>query len=291
MAGDWIKMRCNLWDDPRVARLCDLTDCGEAAIVGAMYWLWASADQHSEDGIMPGLSLQSIDRKTGVKGFGAAMVEIGWLADHPEGVRIVRFDEHNGASAKKRCQTAKRVANFKAGNAEVTHEALPDESDCVSGALPREREEKSQQPISEQRVVVETSPPAQPAAATKAVRGSRLPDDWQLPKAWGEWALQEKPGWTADDVRRCADKFRDHWLSATGRTATKADWQATWRNWVRNEQGPPARASPQFDARSADRKRAVAELTGVPTTELGGNQHERIEREINPAPRLACAVG
>lgn len=48
MAGDWIKMRSNLWDDPRVARICDLTDVGEAAVVGGLYWLWATADQHSE---------------------------------------------------------------------------------------------------------------------------------------------------------------------------------------------------------------------------------------------------
>ena len=286
MAGDWIKMRGNLWNDPRVSRLCDLTDQGEAAIIGGLYWLWATADQHSEDGVMVGLSIRSIDRNTGIKGFGDAMVVIGWIADHPEGIRIVRFDEHNGASAKKRCQTAKRVANFKAGNAEVTLDALPDEDDCVSGALPRERdrEEKSKQPISEQTVVVETSPPAQPVATTKAVRGSRLPADWHLPKAWGEWALQEKPGWSADDVRRCADKFRDHWHAVAGRAATKASWEATWRNWVRNEQGPPARASPSFDAKSADRKRAIAELTGV-------TNEPRIEREINPPIRLAAGLG
>ena len=43
MAGDWIKMRGNLWDDPRVAKLCDLTDCGEAQIIGKVsYWLWAT---------------------------------------------------------------------------------------------------------------------------------------------------------------------------------------------------------------------------------------------------------
>lgn len=150
MAGDWIKMRGNLWSDPRISRLCDLTDQGEAAIIGGLYWLWATADQHSEDGIMAGLSLRSIDRNTGIKGFGEALCSIGWIADHPEGIRIVRFDEHNGSSAKKRCQTAKRVANFKAGNTEVTQGALPDEDDCVSGALPREREEKSKPSISEQ---------------------------------------------------------------------------------------------------------------------------------------------
>lgn len=120
MAGDWIKMRSNLWDDPRIAKLCDITDQSEAAIVGGLYWLWATADQHSEDGLMHGLTLRAIDRKTGIPGFGEALVVAGWLADHPEGVRIVRFNEHNGESAKKRCQTAKRVANFKAKNAQET---------------------------------------------------------------------------------------------------------------------------------------------------------------------------
>lgn len=149
MAGDWIKMRGNLWDDPRVSRLCDLTNQSEAAIVGGLYWLWATADQHTEDGIMPCLTLRQIDRKTGVQGLGQALCDIGWLADHPEGVRILNFEEHNGASAKKRCQTAKRVANFKSGNAEVTQPALADEQDSVSSALPREekrREELIQDP-------------------------------------------------------------------------------------------------------------------------------------------------
>ncbi len=32
-----------------------------------------------------------------------------------------------------------------------------------------------------------------------------------------------------------ADTFRDFWISKSGATAIKLDWQATWRNWVRNE--------------------------------------------------------
>jgi hypothetical protein len=145
MAGDWIKMRGNLWDDPRVARLCDLTDQQEAMVIGGLYWLWATADQHSEDGVMPGLTLRQIDRKTGVKGMAEALIAIGWLADHPEGVHIIRFEEHNGASAKKRAVTAKRVANHRAGNDDVTPEALQNEHASVTGALAREREEKEKE--------------------------------------------------------------------------------------------------------------------------------------------------
>jgi hypothetical protein len=143
MAGDWIKMRSNLWDDPRVARLCDLTDCGEAAVIGGLYWLWSTADQHSEDGCMPGLTPRSIDRKTGIPGFAAALIEIDWLADDPQGVVLKRFEEHNGASAKARAQTAKRVAAHK-GNAKVTQEALPEEQETVSGALPREEKRREE---------------------------------------------------------------------------------------------------------------------------------------------------
>ena len=70
------------------------------------------------------------------------------------------------------------------------------------------------------------------SAANK--RGTRLPQDWLLPKAWGEWALSEFKTWTPDVVRVEADKFRDFWHGKAGRDATKADWQATWRNWCRN---------------------------------------------------------
>jgi hypothetical protein len=73
MAGDWI--RCgNLWDDPRVQRLCDETGKIETTVAGALYWLWTAADQHSDDGFLRGMSLASLDRKCIVAGLGAALV-------------------------------------------------------------------------------------------------------------------------------------------------------------------------------------------------------------------------
>lgn len=162
----WMKMRTNLWDDPRVSRLCDITGKPEATVIGALYRLWATADEHSADGNLAGYTLAQIDRKTGVKGFSAALVGIGWLAESPEGVSIIRFGEHNGASAKQRALTAKRVAEHARkpsnDNAPLTQEALVDRKscvssalprECVSSALPREREEKEKE---KER----TSPPA-----------------------------------------------------------------------------------------------------------------------------------
>jgi uncharacterized protein YdaU (DUF1376 family) len=65
----------------------------------------------------------------------------------------------------------------------------------------------------------------------KTSRGTRLATDWTLPEAWREWAITNRPDLS---VELEADKFRDHWHAATGTRATKADWLATWRNWVRN---------------------------------------------------------
>ena len=121
MAGDWIKMRSNLWDDPRVARIVELTGHSEAEVVGGLYWLWATADQHSTDGVLVGMTLQTIQRKTGLPGngeldrisFPAALVEVDWIVVEPGGLRIPRFADHNGASAKRRATEAVRKAQSR----------------------------------------------------------------------------------------------------------------------------------------------------------------------------------
>ena len=101
-------MRSNLWDDPRIARLCDITGKKEAEVIGGLYWLWTMADVQTQDGMLNGLSTATIDRKTGVKGLGTALVKVGWVLETEEGIEIARFDEHNGASAKRRAYEAKR---------------------------------------------------------------------------------------------------------------------------------------------------------------------------------------
>ena len=62
-------------------------------------------------------------------------------------------------------------------------------------------------------------------------RGSRLAQDWFLNKSMGEWASQERPD---IDVRQVADQFKDYWVAQPGQKGVKLDWDATWRNWVRN---------------------------------------------------------
>lgn len=164
MAGDWIKMRTNLWSDPRVSRLCDLTDSGEAAIVGGLYWLWASADEHSADGFMPGLSPSAIDRKTGIRGFGNALASIGWIEVADDGIFVVRFDEHNGSSAKRRAMEARRKAgarNMSACDADTSQQDVGHDAE-----LEREKE-KEVNHHSEERAEVNQPPTPEPPEAAR----------------------------------------------------------------------------------------------------------------------------
>lgn len=72
-------------------------------------------------------------------------------------------------------------------------------------------------------------------------RGSRLPADWEPGDAGMAFAAQQ--GLINGKAQAELAKFRDHWSAATGQSASKADWQATWRNWVRRSVersgGPP----------------------------------------------------
>lgn len=77
----------------------------------------------------------------------------------------------------------------------------------------------------------EVSAPPIPSVKPKISKGARLGRDWDLPEEWGEWA--EKQGMEVSEVIRECDKFKDYWIAKTGRDACKADWEATWRNWIR----------------------------------------------------------
>lgn len=62
-------------------------------------------------------------------------------------------------------------------------------------------------------------------------RASRLSPDWEPPDPWLEWASHERP---EIEPKAEAQKFRDYWIAKPGKEGRKLDWQATWRNWIRN---------------------------------------------------------
>jgi len=65
-------------------------------------------------------------------------------------------------------------------------------------------------------------------------KGSRWTENHQVEAEWIDWAIEQ--GLDNQQAQLEASKFSDYWLAATGAKATKLNWFATWRNWIRNAQ-------------------------------------------------------
>jgi hypothetical protein len=63
------------------------------------------------------------------------------------------------------------------------------------------------------------------------LKSSRLPEDWQ-PRQ--EDVLLMKEHFPSLDLKLETHAFRDYWRSVAGAKGRKSDWDATWRNWIRN---------------------------------------------------------
>jgi hypothetical protein len=145
MAGDWIKMRTDLSEDPAVIDMAERLGMEEFAVVGRLHCLWSWADSQSRDGNAIGVTAKWIDRKLQRDGFAEAMVAVKWLAITSNGISLPNFENHNGATAKTRAlgtnrQKKKRAAD--SGHDEVTLMSRDDRDESVT------REEKRREEYS-----------------------------------------------------------------------------------------------------------------------------------------------
>jgi len=170
--------------------------------------------------------------------------------------------EQYRAKAKQAAENGKlggrpKKASGNQGETKGKPETNPEETKPVNSAIPDETgSQANQEPLTinqvnqdqkicaadaqapqdllGEEVLQVTTTPDQP----KAAKGTRLAADWTLPQEWLDWAVTDRPEIGESLLRREAEKFRDHWHATTGTKACKANWLATWRNWVRNANAP-----------------------------------------------------
>lgn len=61
-------------------------------------------------------------------------------------------------------------------------------------------------------------------------RATRLPEGWMPSQATIDKMRRDCPGVNLEAEH---EKFSDYWAGMSGTRGTKADWDATWRNWIR----------------------------------------------------------
>lgn len=112
-------------------------------------------------------------------------------------------------------------------------------------------------------------------------RGSRLPQGWLPSPELVAWAKAQRPDL---NLREVLESFTDYWNSVAGAKGVKADWNATFRNWIRNQ-----RLSPTQPRKTQHQLNGEATLRAMFPT-MYDNQLNAIEGEViheqTTTPRL-----
>ena len=251
MAGDWIKMRCNLDTDPAVFQIAAQLGLDELSVVGRLWKVWAWADQHVSDCHAIGVTDVTLDRISATPGFAAAMRRVGWMEGDADTPALPKFDRHNGQSAKRRALATERQSRKR--HADVTPESRPERD--------QRREEKSNTPIVPKG---DDTPPAPAEEDPLLLRAKAIfrmrpgtPLDRGLARAWklnaatvavtieSEW--QQLEAYYAADIANTRDDYRrrdlatllNNWSTELTRAA---DWsqRTGWHpeNSEKKEKGP-----------------------------------------------------
>lgn len=179
------------------------------------------------------------------------------LREVENGYQIHDFEEHQTTSAELDALSLKRkCAGQKGGKASAQAKAKQVLKQKSSKSNPETETETE-----EVTTNVVTSMPRK--------RGTRLPDAWNPSAAVIAAMRAEHP---SVNLKAEHAKFVDYWQSKAGREATKLDWDATWRNWIRTaaERAPSRNGQP----RQSTSDRIFAEVQALKTQT--GNRLELI---------------
>lgn len=116
MAGDWLKMRVDLLTSPKVVRIMSGLKTDRLRVIGGLFAAWSIFDAHSEDGVLDGYDLETLDAMIGFPGFSQAMESVKWLEVRGTSLYMPRFDSHNGKSAKARAMDSERKRTARVRN-------------------------------------------------------------------------------------------------------------------------------------------------------------------------------
>lgn len=113
MAGDWIKMRKSLPTDGRVVRMMSALNADRFRTIGGLMSAWCLFDEQTEDGNLVGYTSETFDEVVGFPGLARAMEMVGWVCISPDGMQATNFQEHNGATARRRAQESVRKVSAR----------------------------------------------------------------------------------------------------------------------------------------------------------------------------------
>jgi hypothetical protein len=235
----WIKLEKDLREDLRVKRIAgQLIKCGVCnapalrpavavtLVLGALAQLWMHADSFAREDDTLDITRHEIDELTGIQGF-AQFLPADWLEIlDSERVKLPGFQEHNGTTAKRKDQTAKRVSKHRAAKRNAS--PLPTTTPCNAPALPDQTKTRPDQTKKEEPTKVATRPRVvvePPEFLRLKLAYPRRAGSQPWPRALQAINARLREGHSWDEILDGARRYAD-FCSATGKVGTEHVQQA-----------------------------------------------------------------
>lgn len=180
MSG-WIKMGVGLRRHPKVVRITAALKTDRLRVVGALHAVWCVFDEHSTDGVLPGYTAGIMDEEIGWRGFSTAMQAVGWLVEDDEGLQVPDYEEHNGATAKRRALDAQGKGKRRKKSAECP--ALDDDDPGQMSASDADKTRNRIEKIREEEEKTSSLPRREPPEIGAPLGGGEGEDETPEPEA------------------------------------------------------------------------------------------------------------
>ena len=110
---NWIKVRTHLVTHPHVVRIASALCLHGVHVLGALVHTWSVADSHADGDLLKNMTPEALDSLVSIPGFAAELAKVGWIIVRDDGLQLVNYEEHNGATAKRRALEAKRKGSVR----------------------------------------------------------------------------------------------------------------------------------------------------------------------------------
>ena len=241
MAGNiqWFRWHHGSVTDPKFKLIAHKAKQSLATVIAVWAFLLEQASASDERGAFGDVDCESLDCLLGLDDGATAAIMLAMEGRGlVEGGYVSAWEKRQPKRERVDENSTERSRAFRQKKRQET----PEDNDATPSNATQHQETPRVEKRREEKRREEEKTEEAPSAKSPA--GSALPKNWILPAQWAAWAQGERPDL---DPNRVADEFRDYWIAKPGKEGRKADWEATWRNWVRNQRattyGRPAHSA------------------------------------------------
>ncbi|WP_280273423.1 hypothetical protein [Nocardia wallacei] len=269
----WFKIDDKFWSSPQRLR-------ASHAAIGA----WCIAGSYCADQLTDGIVSKNALKMLGIRPkIARELVEIGLWIERPNGdFEFVNWKKYNPLkleveARREQLREAGRAGGKRSGQ---SRRGEIDEANSEPNTKQDASPKLSIVPSETEAPPVELPTRPVPTTSNEVVREPRkkrataLPNDWMPDQPVIDAMKAECPG---VDLQAEHRKFCDYWRSKDER---RADWNATWRNWIRR-----AAENPRNGGRSASAPQGRV----LTPAEIKFAKAEALKE--NPDPRILAAAG